>query len=149
MNLGNTNTTDHSDKTKNIFSLTERTSADNLAEQIANEFGEVTLEAQFHKNGYSGGVVVCRNCGEVTPDTKIPDTFELDNRDRTAPYQPFVTKQKQTMWTMINLFENDQPRQWMAWALYKIYNVASSFNVDTSFSEGHLAYYDILYTMHL
>eukprot|EP00957_Ditylum_brightwellii_P048316 3667032-Ditylum_brightwellii.AAC.1 len=91
MNLGDTDTTDHSEGTKNIFSLAETTSANNLVEQIANEFGEVTVEAQFHKNGHSGGVVLCGNCGEVAPDTKITDTFEFDNRGRTAPYQPFQT----------------------------------------------------------
>eukprot|EP00957_Ditylum_brightwellii_P160969 12255674-Ditylum_brightwellii.AAC.1 len=101
------------------------TSANNLVEQIANEFGEVTLEAQFHKNRHSGGVVLCRNCGEVAPYTKITDTLELDNKSRKAPYQPFVTKQKQTMWAMIKLIENDQLCQQMAWALYRIYNAAS------------------------
>eukprot|EP00957_Ditylum_brightwellii_P105718 8061565-Ditylum_brightwellii.AAC.1 len=89
MELDETNNTDHSDGT-NIFSLAERTSANNIAKTIATEFGEVTLEAQFYKNGRKGGVVVCGHRGEVAPDMKKADTFELDNGYRTQPYADLV-----------------------------------------------------------
>eukprot|EP00957_Ditylum_brightwellii_P082360 6263109-Ditylum_brightwellii.AAC.1 len=78
MKLGNSNTTDGIDG-NNIFSLVERTSANNLAETIGNEFGEVTIEAQFYKTGRNGGAVVCGHRGEVAPDPTITDTFEPSN----------------------------------------------------------------------
>lgn len=52
----------------------------------------------------------------------------------------FVQK---TVWTMIQLFENDQLRQRNAWSLNNILNVATVFTDDRSNNEGHLAYYDI------
>eukprot|EP00957_Ditylum_brightwellii_P174299 13270345-Ditylum_brightwellii.AAC.1 len=84
MGLKNDDTADGSNR-KNIFSLAERTTANKLAETIANEFGEITLEAQFYKTGRSGGVVVCGHRGEVAPDPTITDTFEPDN-GRTKAY---------------------------------------------------------------
>ena len=44
---------------------------------------------------------------------------------------------------MIQLFANDQLRQRIAWALNKIFNVATLFTDDRSNNEGHMHHYDI------
>ena len=71
----------------NIFLSSEAEEADNAIVAIANALGDVTLEAQFHKTGRDGGVVVCGHPGEVAPDPTIEDTFEIDTNDRTKPYE--------------------------------------------------------------
>eukprot|EP00957_Ditylum_brightwellii_P029726 2247720-Ditylum_brightwellii.AAC.1 len=135
---------DDINKTDNGFSLIERTEASEITEVIANELGVVMLERQFYKTGRDGGVVVCGNRGEVASDASKTDTFELNNGGRLSPYEWVdYPSQKKTVWTMINLYENDQLRQRMAWSLYKILNVATIFNEDKGYNEGHLAFYDI------
>eukprot|EP00957_Ditylum_brightwellii_P163621 12457777-Ditylum_brightwellii.AAC.1 len=60
--------------------------ANKITEVIANDLGVVISERHFYETGHDGCVVVFGNNGEVASNSKITDTFELNDGGRIQPY---------------------------------------------------------------
>jgi hypothetical protein len=91
-------------------------------------------------------VVVCGSPGEIPNDPTLPSEFDfgLDNSvDRTGTTNDFEI-QRETVWTTIALYGEDQLRQRMAWALSQILTMVVKDVDAEDETEPFLVFYDIL-----
>ena len=77
----------------------------------------------------AGGVITCGSVGEVSNDPTFGALFDTDNNFEETSGANEHQQQKSKVWTAINLFENDQLRQRMAWALSQILTIVPG-NID-------------------
>ena len=77
----------------------------------------------------AGGVITCGSVGEVSNDPTFGALFDTDNNFEETSGANEHHQQKSKVWTAINLFENDQLRQRMAWALSQILTIVPG-NID-------------------
>ena len=77
----------------------------------------------------TGGVITCGSVGEVSNDPTFGALFDTDNNFEETSGANEYQQQKSKVWTAINLFENDQLRQRMAWALSQILTIVPD-NID-------------------
>jgi len=91
----------------------------------------------------NGGVIVCGSLGEVANDPARPETFGIETEAHSPIPSDVIENQKSSVWTEIALYEPDQLRQRMAWALAQIVTTVPS-NIDArDQTEVHLNFYDI------
>lgn len=77
----------------------------------------------------AGGVITCGSIGEVSNDPAFGALFDTENNFEETSGAQEHHQQKSKVWTAINLFENDQLRQRMAWALSQILTIVPG-NID-------------------
>jgi hypothetical protein len=77
----------------------------------------------------SEGVITCGSAGEVANDPTSGAWFDAENNHEETTGQSDHEQQKTKVWTAINLFEKDQLRQRMAWALSQILTIVPG-NID-------------------
>ena len=91
----------------------------------------------------ASGVITCGSVGEVANDPTLGAMFDADNNEEETTSDKDHNQQKTKIWTAINLFEKDQLRQRMAWALSQILTIVPG-NIDADReTEIYVAYYDI------
>ncbi|KAL7542550.1 hypothetical protein ACHAXR_011864 [Thalassiosira sp. AJA248-18] len=91
-----------------------------------------------------GGVIVCGSIGEVGNNPTLGETFDIRSNEHTTSSSDLHNNQKQVAWTEIALYEQDQLRQRMAWALAQIVTTVP-INIDAyDRTEIYTNYYDIL-----
>lgn len=91
----------------------------------------------------SGGVITCGSVGEVANDPTFGAMFDAENNKEETSSDKDHNQQRTKIWTAINLFEKDQLRQRMAWALSQILTIVpGNIDADTE-TEIYVSYYDI------
>jgi hypothetical protein len=108
-------------------------------ESVAQAFGSAG------KTVSGEGLLVCGSPGEVANKPELGDGFDvaMDGRwDKTNTIQDFEP-QKQSVWTTIALFSEDQLRQRVAWSLSQIFSLAVNDISASHETEPFLTYYDI------
>lgn len=89
------------------------------------------------------GVITCGSVGEVANDPTFGAMFDAENNEEETSSDKDHNQQKTKIWTAVNLFEKDQLRQRMAWALSQILTVVPG-NIDANTeTEIYVSYYDI------
>lgn len=93
----------------------------------------------------TSGTIVCGSLGEVANDETKGSVFDLSSDiDRDTTYRGRLGRQREIVWTMVALYEQDQLRQRMAWALSQILVIAkTSIGWESRDSEVFLNFYDI------
>lgn len=91
-----------------------------------------------------GGVVVCGSIGEVANDPSLKETFDVRSNEHTTTSSSHFNNQKNVVWTEIALYEQDQLRQRMAWALAQIVTTVPANIEAYDRTEIYTNYYDIM-----
>lgn len=116
-----------------------------LPDQLQTNAIADSLGASQYVVGDAGGTLICGSEGEVAPDPKLDDYFEIGTDDDDLPYRAVGQhrEQKKNVWVHQALYASDQLRQKMAWALSQILVVSPSDVDDNRFNEAFIVYYDI------
>ena len=90
-----------------------------------------------------GGIVVCGSPGELSNDPSLPETFDVRSNERTTFSTDRFNNQKEVVWTEVALYQRDQLRQRMAWALAQIVTTVPS-NINARKSCNFTGFFSVL-----